>query len=328
MVVSKTFGARMKVVTLGPAGPEHNYTYLVCDTVDKVAVVVDPAQSVDEVPALVESEKVVLKEILTTHHHWDHAFGNEKITKKYPGTEVVGGDEDEVEACTHRVKHRETWSVGGLKITALNTKGHTDGHICYLIETEDAPSAAVFTGDCLFVGGCGRCLEGSYAEMWHSLSDLLGSLPGDTSVYPAHEYTIKNYEFGVKEDPENKEIAARLEWAKKTRAAGGVTVPTTIAEEARSNIFLRPNDAAFRKKFGDATASELFSQIRKRKDGTMEITTAMLASLPGMIPGKIRKAAAKAKRELEPDASHEDSQIALASAIADAGSRKRKAESQ
>merc|ERR1712194_576471 len=94
----------------------------------------------------------------------------------------------------------------------------------------------------MFIGGCGRCLEGSYDEMWTSLSDTLGSMPPDTKIYAAHEYTVKNYEFGVQQDPDNTAMRKRLEWAKDVRANGGVTVPSTVEEEWKTNIFLRCKD--------------------------------------------------------------------------------------
>ena len=75
--------------------------------------------------------------------------------------------------------------------------------MCYKVVVDDHATASVFTGDSLFVGGCGRCLEGTMAEMWMSLSEVIGGMPPETKVFAAHEYTVKNYEFGVQHDPDN-----------------------------------------------------------------------------------------------------------------------------
>ena len=147
------FGDAMTVVTVGPCGEENNYSYVIVDDTSGECAVVDPAQCADDVIALVDASSSdgvpwKLTQILTTHHHWDHAFSNQRMVDLYPGLEVVGGEEDEVEACTTRVKDGELWSLGQrVKITALNTRGHTDGHMCYLLSTDDtAHGKAVFTG--------------------------------------------------------------------------------------------------------------------------------------------------------------------------------------
>ena len=291
------FGDVLTVVTVGPCGGENNFSYLVIDNATGDCAVTDPSQCVDDINTLLDGAKTnavpwTLKQVLTTHHHWDHAFSNQKMADRYPGLEVIGGEEDEVEACTKRVKDGDEFTLGkGITITALNTRGHTDGHICYLVTTADAANGqAVFTGDTMFVGGCGRCFEGTIEDLWVDLTKRLGELKPETKVFVGHEYTVKNYEFGCAHDPTNADMKARLEWARATQASGGVTVPTTIAEEWKTNIFLRCADPDFLKAFPDVASSEdLFKKLRKLKDGTMNITTEMLKTMNGMIPAKFRK---------------------------------------
>ena len=163
-----------------------------------------------------------------------------------------------------------------------------------MAKSPDAEVLAVFTGDCLFVGGCGLCIEGSYAEMWTDLSETLGSLPADTKLFPAHEYTVKNYQFGVKADPDSAEIKERLAWASETRAKGGVCVPTTVGEEWKSNIFLRcKGNPELCKAHGAATPAEGFAKLREKKNGgpgaMSWASEANLKRTPGMVPGKFRK---------------------------------------
>jgi glyoxylase-like metal-dependent hydrolase (beta-lactamase superfamily II) len=108
----------------------------------------------------------------------------------------------QVEACTRRVNGGEEWALTpGITIRALDTRGHTDGHMSYTATPSMSgghrADGAVFTGDSLFIGGCGRVLEGTAEQMWVTLSETLGGLPGGTKVYPGHEYTVKNYEFAI-----------------------------------------------------------------------------------------------------------------------------------
>ena len=302
----------MTVYTAGPCGEESNYSYIIVDTLTKTCAVTDPSECFDDVCKVLEENSWTPTHVLTTHHHWDHAAGNQKMVDKFSNVEVVGGDADEVEACKRWVHHKESFHISdNINVVCLNTPGHTAGHMCYLVapaSSKTSSEQAIFTGDCMFVGGCGRVFEGTYANLWTDLTETIGSLKPETRVFVGHEYTIKNLEFGLKEDPNNQMIKERLEWAKTVRAKDGVTVPTTVAEEWKTNIFLRCCDPMFQKdhqndlfecpKMGlegqDSKIKnygfELFSVLRKRKDGNLNITTEMLITMPGVIPGKIRKA--------------------------------------
>ena len=125
------FGATMKVLTIGPCGEESNYSYLIYDTSTMEAACVDTGDCTADVNKVVAAKGLKLQQILTTHHHYDHADGNADMAKRYPGIAIIGGDEDEVEACTKWVKNGDSWTLGQnqIKITALSTPGHTAGHM-------------------------------------------------------------------------------------------------------------------------------------------------------------------------------------------------------
>jgi hydroxyacylglutathione hydrolase len=75
-----------------------------------------------------------------------------------------------------------TFSIGeSIKVKALHTPCHTQDSISYFFE--DGNERAVFTGDTLFIGGCGRFFEGTPEEMHKALNKTLASLPDDTKVY-------------------------------------------------------------------------------------------------------------------------------------------------
>jgi len=162
-------------------GKGNNYAYLVSDEKSKDAVIIDPANPPEVLPVLQEqtsSSAVNLKNIVNTHHHWDHAGGNEELLKHFP-LPIIGGKDCAKVSTTPA--HKSTFAVGGIKVTALHTPCHTQDSICYFFE--DDGDRAVFTGDTLFIGGCGRFFEGTAAEMHKALNETLAALPDDTRVY-------------------------------------------------------------------------------------------------------------------------------------------------
>jgi hydroxyacylglutathione hydrolase len=70
--------------------------------------------------------------------------------------------------------------LGSLKVKCLFTPCHTTGHICYFVESPNDNRLSVFTGDTLFIAGCGRFFEGSASEMYRALIDILSLLPKNT----------------------------------------------------------------------------------------------------------------------------------------------------
>lgn len=96
--------------------------------------------------------------------------------------------------------------VGNIVVKALHTPCHTRGHICYYITTTDSASPQVFTGDTLFIAGCGKFFEGTAQDMYHSLLQVLRVLPLDTRVWCGHEYTVKNLQFAKTIEPNNSFI--------------------------------------------------------------------------------------------------------------------------
>jgi hydroxyacylglutathione hydrolase len=131
----------------------------------------------------------------------------------------------------------------------IEVPGHTSGHIALIFDDD----RVAFVGDTLFAMGCGRLFEGTPEQMYRSLQRLI-SLPEDTRLYCAHEYTLSNARFAAHADPENLAIADRLERTKQLRDEGEITVPTTVAQERETNPFVRATDA-----------SE-FARLRKAKD--------------------------------------------------------------
>ena len=167
---------KMKVKIL-PALSD-NYMYLVIDDLTGEAGIVDPVEP-ETVLEAVKAENVQLTTVITTHHHWDHAGGNEKLLKLKPELHVIGGD-DRIQALKQKVTQGDEFQLGSLNFKCFATPCHTTGHICYYVTDAQGGSKAVFTGDTLFLGGCGRFFEGDGQQMNEALNVKLAQLPDET----------------------------------------------------------------------------------------------------------------------------------------------------
>jgi hydroxyacylglutathione hydrolase len=244
-----------------------NYAYLVvCEDSGKAAVV-DPSEA-EPVLAAVKREGVRLVAIWSTHHHLDHVGGNEGVVKAGGIEEVVAhaSDRGRVPEQTRFVETGDVVGVGSVKARVTHIPGHTLGAVSYFVDV--AGQRAVFTGDTLFLAGCGRLFEGSPAQMHASLSTL-AALPADTRVYCGHEYTAANLRFAHHVEPSNQAITEATSEVAREREAGRPSVPGTLARETATNPFLRVTSPEIRGTLGiarDADGATAFAAIRKAKD--------------------------------------------------------------
>lgn len=238
-----------------------NYAYLVGADGASEVLVVDPSES-EPVIAALEREGLRLVAIVNTHHHHDHVGGNEGLRARFGALPVYAHQSDagRVPAQTERVEEGQRLRVAGLDLDPLHVPGHTTGALAYVVE------GAVFTGDTLFVAGCGRLFEGTPAMMHRSLSDKLGRLPAETRVYCGHEYTVSNLRFAVHAEPDNRAAAEKLEHARAARERGEPTVPSTIGDELATNPFLRCDEPSIAARFPGENAVEIFAAVRRAKD--------------------------------------------------------------
>ncbi|MET0313276.1 MAG: hydroxyacylglutathione hydrolase C-terminal domain-containing protein, partial [Hansschlegelia sp.] len=145
----------------------------------------------------------------------------------------------------------------------IATPGHTKGHVVFFEPREKW----LFSGDTLFVMGCGRLFEDTPAAMWDSLSKL-ARLPNDTTVWCGHEYTASNAKFCAGVLPDDAAIAERLRKVDAARAAGQPTVPTTIGAEKVTNVFLRAAEEKVAAAVGLSAddPAAVFAELRERKN--------------------------------------------------------------
>ena len=240
-----------------------NYSYIIFNEKTLSAAVIDPSEA-DPIINQIEQNKLVLKYIFNTHHHYDHVGGNQKLKEKY-SCKVVGFEKDK-----HRIpdidiglKDNEKWKNELFECEVKHIPGHTSGHICIYIKKLNA----LFTGDTLFSLGCGRIFEGTYKEMYDSLN-MLKRFPNDTKIYCGHEYTKNNLGFCIKFNPNNKYLKDKEKMLEAKIKEGKPTIPSTIKEEIQTNIFLRYNDVDVKDALNLKNASdlEIFTKLRDLKD--------------------------------------------------------------
>jgi hydroxyacylglutathione hydrolase len=196
--------------------------------------IVDPGAARPVIDALAQ-HSLTPAVILITHHHSDHVGGVAELTLRYK-IPVYGPAAEAIPGLSRRLHENDSVTLGdgNMTFTVLEVPGHTAGHIAFYGQ------GALFCGDTLFAGGCGKLFEGTPAQMHHSLAKL-AALPDATLVYCAHEYTLNNLKFAVQVEPQNADLNIRLDEVRKRRAEGLATVPALLGVEKRTNPFLRCN---------------------------------------------------------------------------------------
>ncbi|KAL4250405.1 metallo-beta-lactamase superfamily protein [Abortiporus biennis] len=242
---STTLVQKMKVIPV--EFREDNYGYLLIDEATNKAGAVDP-YNVPKLKAAAESAGVEIIAAITTHHHFDHAGGNKDFAKEYPNAPIYGGSK-QVDAVTHIVKDKDTFNIGDtILVKCLATPCHTQDSICYHATSSDATNPAtggVFTGDTLFIAGCGRFFEDK------------------TIVYNGHEYTAGNLAFAKSVDGDNPALTRLEKIVNDNKITTGLT---TIGDEKEWNPFIRLDDEGIRAATGKTTNIEVIDELRRMKN--------------------------------------------------------------
>jgi glyoxylase-like metal-dependent hydrolase (beta-lactamase superfamily II) len=164
------------------------YTYLLGCEETRKAVLVDPVlETFSRDLDLVQKLGLELALTLDTHIHADHLTSALKL-KSLTNCLIAVPQAAGVACADVQVSDQAPIEVGYLTIDALFTPGHTDHHHCYRFDAGN--TAAVFSGDCLLIDGCGRTdfQGGSSTDLYHSIHSKLFTLADDTLIYPGHDY--------------------------------------------------------------------------------------------------------------------------------------------
>tara|TARA_B100000965_G_scaffold279845_1_gene237696 strand:+ start:2915 stop:3679 length:765 start_codon:yes stop_codon:yes gene_type:complete len=243
---------------------EDNYTYLVLNQKENTACVVDPGDA-EPIIEYLNKNKIKLKLILNTHHHLDHVGGNTKLKKLYKA-KIIGFEQDaeRIPGIDIKLSDKQIYTHDNeFEFRVFHVPGHTLGHICFHFFKNNI----LFTGDTLFSLGCGRVFEGTMEQMFKSLC-LIKSFSPNTEIYCGHEYTKNNYNFCSKYDVKNTHLSLKNQFILKRISQGLPTIPVSLEDELKSNIFLRFDNIEIKKEIGFEKASdfETFKKLRELKD--------------------------------------------------------------
>ena len=241
-----------------------NYIWLL-ETNEEVSVV-DPGDAKPVLDYLHKTNKN-LKDILITHHHFDHTAGVPELENLISGS--IYGPKNSYELIKEKVSEGDTLSSLGIKFEIIEVPGHTLDHIAFYSEEYNI----LFCGDTLFAGGCGRVFEGTFDQMFESLNKLK-QLPDNTLIYCGHEYTKSNLRFSVEVEQENNDLIMRNTEIDNLLLENGSSLPSSIELEKKTNPFLRcdvlSDNIQLIQKFGlnNPLEKEIFKYIREWKDST------------------------------------------------------------
>ena len=242
---------------------DDNYSYLLYDKETNIVSIIDPSDF-GPCDKIINKKHNKLDYILNTHHHFDHVEGNQKLKEKYK-SKILGSeiDKDRIPGIDIALKGKENFKIGNTSLEVIFVPGHTKGHIAFYFKNEKI----IFTGDTLFSLGCGRVFEGTHEQMFRSLNKLK-NLPIDTKIYCGHEYTKKNLEFCLQYDTDNEFLIKKSNWINSKIESNSPTIPISIDEEKKTNIFLRFNEPSIKNALdlNNASEQEIFSKLRDLKD--------------------------------------------------------------
>ncbi len=227
---------------------QDNFSYLLIDKKKNHACVIDPGES-NPIIKFLEKNKIELKYILNTHHHFDHIGGNKDLKKRYNAQIVAFGKDNKIPEIDIGLEDEQIWKSGNFYAKIFHVPGHTKNHICFYFINEEI----IFTGDTLFSYGCGRVFEGTHKQMFDSLNKIK-SLPKKTLVYCGHEYTLQNLKFCLKYDLKNNQLKKKYLDIQSKLNKNLPSVPSSIGDEISFNIFLRAENL------------NAFSKLRDLKD--------------------------------------------------------------
>ena len=217
---------------------DDNYIWCIETQESDHFVVVDPGDASVVTSYALKIQKK-LSAILVTHHHEDHTGGIGQLTARHSDMPVYGPENSPYQGITHILKEDSNVNILGVDFNVMEIPGHTLDHIAYFNPQQEI----LFCGDTLFLAGCGRVFEGTPKQMHHSLSKIM-ELPPTTRAYPTHEYSLANLEFAMAVDENNAALKLVQKKCKDKRSASQVTLPTTLAQEAAINPFLRVDNEA------------------------------------------------------------------------------------
>jgi hydroxyacylglutathione hydrolase len=165
-----------------------NFSYLITDLATKETALIDPTWEFAKIDSVITGQALNLTTILLTHSHFDHVNLVKAFVKQYqPGVYMSAKEIAYYQFKSpnlYPVQHNDEITLGDTTITCLETPGHSAGSMCFLLPD------ALFTGDTVFIEGCGMCKTpgGNPWEMYQSIQFIKERVAPEVKIYPGHSY--------------------------------------------------------------------------------------------------------------------------------------------
>ena len=208
-----------------------NYIWTIVSETNHTMLCVDPGDA-SPVIEYCKNNQLKLKQVLITHHHYDHAGGLQDLINEFPEIEIYGPHDPRIPLINHIVRDEDIIHIGEYDFRVISIPGHTSTHICFY----EPQKKWLFSGDTLFSAGCGRVFDGTMSSLFNSLQTLK-TLPDKTLIFCGHEYTRKNLEFAQLVDKDNETIKKYVNHLAETNEQ--CTLPSKMLLERQINPFLR-----------------------------------------------------------------------------------------
>ena len=169
-------------------GYDKNYSYLLSCLETTSSIIVDASLELSRLQPFIKTRPAA---ILITHSHHDHIKYINEYIEKYPEIKVIGHPKSKLNNTSESnylpMEDSSVFKLGGLEIKTIHTPGHYYDSVCYLVDN------VIFTGDTLFIGRTGRTLSkgSNTSDLYNSVYKKLLNLPGNTIIYPGHNYGSK-----------------------------------------------------------------------------------------------------------------------------------------
>ena len=235
--------------------PAFTDNYIWAIQVDNSITIIDPGES-EPVLKIIKEKKLILEDILITHHHYDHTGGILEL-KKHMSGKVYGPKNKNIEGIDVSLSENDLLKTLEYEFKVIETPGHTLDHISFY----NNQYHVLFCGDTLFSAGCGRLFEGTYNQLHDSIQKI-NVLSKKTKIYCGHEYTLSNLEF-VRSQIGGGFIEQKYKETLDKRSMNQITLPSTLDIERKINPFLLeivPDDIK------NLNAIDVFKELRIRKD--------------------------------------------------------------
>jgi hydroxyacylglutathione hydrolase len=213
-----------------------NFNYLIACGETGEALAVDPLDH-EKCLRAAKDAGWSITQIVNTHEHRDHTGGNAAVIEKTRARVLAHRNaKSSIPEMTRGLAAGDVIKVGKtVELEAMDTPGHTMSHVCLRSHTGEP---ALFSGDTLFNAGAGNCHNGGHpAELYKSFSEQLARLPGDTRIYPGHDYLVNNLRFTLDREPDNRRAQEMLDQLRGQDPSKAYV--STLEVEREINTFFR-----------------------------------------------------------------------------------------